>query len=218
MVMAERRTWMPGGSRGARPRRPSCAGSPLLAHGRGAGSHRVSHSPAAARLHRRGLRTCMKTASVRSTGILPVSLPAGQAGRRGVSPLLRHDFHGQDARGTHGQARQGSQGAAHATVFIHVLSARAAIAYYYRVRAYNDIGDGEYSDVASATTPWPPTALATPMDHLAMAVAKRSDGHVVPGEFYAYDYDGIGNRGLMRNGQVFVAIVAIYRRGAKKPG
>jgi len=144
MVMAERKTWMLGGSRGARSRRPSCARA-----GRGACSHRLVPSPVAAFSHRRGLRP------------------------------------------------------------------GAGTAYYYRIRAYNDIGYGEPSDVASATTSWTPTALNPPMDHLAMAVAKRSDGHVVPGEFYAYDYDGIGNRGLMRNGQAFVAI---YRRGAKKPG
>lgn len=175
MVMAERKTWMPGGSRGARVSRPSCARSRLLVHGRGACSHRIPGSVAAARPHRRGLRPAVGTA------------------------------------------------------------------YYCRVGAYNDIGDGEYSAVANTTTSWTPTALTTPMDHLAMAVAKRPDGSVVPGEFYAYDYDGIGNRGhevagsgavkaytndtrkrgLMRNGQAFVTIVtivAIYRRGAKKPG
>jgi len=183
MVMAERKTWMPGGSRWARVRRPSCARSLLLARGRGTGSHRLGPSAAGACLPR-----------------LAHSPAAARADRRGLRPA-------------------------------------AGTAYYYRVRAYNDIGEGEYSDVASAATSWAPTAVNPPMDHLAMAVAKRSDGHVVPGEFYAYDYDGIGNRGhevagsgavkaytndtrkrgLMRNGQAFVAIVAIYRRGAKKP-
>lgn len=70
----------------------------------------------------------------------------------------------------------------------------SSTAYYYRVRAHNDQGDSAYSSVASATTSWTPSALATPRDHLAMAVAKHSDGRVIPGEFFAYDYDGIGNR------------------------
>jgi len=130
MVMAERKTWMPGCSRGARSHRPSCARW-----------HRLAHTPAAAFSHS------------------PAPSPgAARADRRGHRP-------------------------------------DGGTAYYYRVRAYNGMGDGEYSDVASATTSWTPTAVNPPMDHLAMAVAKRSDGHVVPGEFYAYDYDGVGKRG-----------------------
>jgi len=45
-----------------------------------------------------------------------------------------------------------------------------------------------------ARTSWSPTALAVPLDHLAMAVARYADGRVVPGRFFSYDYDGIGNR------------------------
>ena len=72
-------------------------------------------------------------------------------------------------------------------------AARPGETYYYRVRAYNEQSESEYSPVASATTPTLPAPVVPPKDHLAVAVARRGEA-AVPGRFFAYGYDGIGNR------------------------
>ena len=86
-------------------------------------------------------------------------------------------------------------GAVGAGVTVYSDNGRQAdTTYRYRVWAHNSSGDGEYSPEASARTAWTPTKLGVPRDHLAMAMARGSGGRAIVGEFFAYDYDGIGNR------------------------
>jgi hypothetical protein len=68
--------------------------------------------------------------------------------------------------------------------------------YYYRVQACTANASSDYAAIARATTPWWPLAVNPPKDHLATAVATRSgtDPNALPGRFFSYSYDGIGNR------------------------
>ena len=65
--------------------------------------------------------------------------------------------------------------------------------YHYRVRAYNDNGDSEYCASDSATTLTAHTPVDPPKDHVAVAFASRN-AHAMPGTYFRYVYDGIGNR------------------------
>jgi len=70
--------------------------------------------------------------------------------------------------------------------------------YAYRVTAGNDLGVSEPSATATAVTcPALPAATGTPKDHLAAAAAHAGSGgsaRLLPGRFFAYQHDGIGNR------------------------
>ena len=79
-------------------------------------------------------------------------------------------------------------------VTVYSDTGRAAdTTYHYRVRAYNDNGDSEYCASDSATTLTSHTAVDPPKDHLAVAFASRG-AHAMPGTYFRYVYDGIGNR------------------------
>ncbi len=74
----------------------------------------------------------------------------------------------------------------------------AATTYHYRVIASNDLGPSEPSGTGTAvTSPALPVATGTPKDHLAAAVARTGSGaseRLIPGRYFTYDHDGIGNR------------------------
>ena len=85
------------------------------------------------------------------------------------------------------------QTAAGVTVYSDSGLATPGATYHYRVRAYTDAGDSPPSTTGYATIPTVPSAVDPPKDHLSMAVARRGDS-VVPGRYFAYAYDGRGNR------------------------
>ncbi len=73
----------------------------------------------------------------------------------------------------------------------------SATTYYYRVIAGNDLGPSGPSATGTAvTSPALPAATGTPKDHLAAAVVTKqsSPSRLVPGRYFTYDHDGIGNR------------------------
>jgi len=65
--------------------------------------------------------------------------------------------------------------------------------FHYRVRAYNGNGQSPFTEPASGRSPLPSGTVSPPKDHLRTYV-RITQGEVVPGGYYNFAYDGIGNR------------------------